>query len=375
MKKVAWLLIILVGCIDPYLPPEIKSAGAILVIDGHIDFNRTSTIKLSLSQNIYENGETAKVDGAVVALENENGVKYPLTAEGNGNYSLAPQALAPIKHRLTVRTPDAKQYASQFVEIINSPPIDSVSWDVTPELGIEIYANTHGTESNTGYYRWRFEETWQYTAAYNSIYVYNTASNNVELRQDDIFNCWQSNLSSDILISTSSRLSENVISEFPLTTIQQRDERLRYTYSILVKQYSITQEAYAYWKELKKTTEDLGTLFSPMPSQVMGNFKSITNPEEPVLGYFSLGTSSEKRIFINSLQLPRPNTYDTPYEGCVAYELFNENVSTFFSTPYLLAGGIPNPNGPGIIGYYYAVTRCVDCRSAGGKNVKPDYWP
>ena len=45
MKKVAWLLILLVGCIDPYLPPEIKSAGAILVIDGHIDFNNISTIK------------------------------------------------------------------------------------------------------------------------------------------------------------------------------------------------------------------------------------------------------------------------------------------------------------------------------------------
>lgn len=376
MKKVAWLLIVLIGCIDPYMPPEIKPAEAILVIDGHIDFNSTSIIKLTRSQNLYENGETVKVDGAMVTLENENGVKYPLTSEGNGNYSLAPQSLAPIKHRLTVRTPDAKQYASEFVEIKNSPPIDSVSWAVTPELGVEIYANTHGTESNIGYYRWKFEETWQYTAAYQSAYVYNTTFKYAELQLDDIFNCWQYNSSSDILVSTSSRLSENVISEFPLTTIQQRDERLRYTYSILVKQYAIAEEAYAYWKELQKTTEDLGTLFSPIPSQVRGNFKSITNPEEPVLGYFSLGTSSEKRIFINSSQLPRPNTYNTPYEGCEAFELFNENVSTFSSEPfYLLAGGIPNPNGPGIIGYYYAVTRCVDCRSAGGKNVKPDFWP
>jgi Domain of unknown function (DUF4249) len=375
MKRVAWLLIVLVGCIDPYLPPEIKSSGAILVIDGHINTNSTSTIKLTRSQNLYENGDTGKVDGALVTLENENGVKYPLLAEGNGNYSLAPQALAPIKHRLTVRTPDAKQYASDFVEIKNSPPIDSVSWEVTPELGVEIHANTHSAESNIGYYRWKFEETWQYTSAFQSVYVYNSTFGYAELRQDDIFNCWQSNSSSDILISSSSRLSENVISKFPLTVIDQRNERLRYTYSILVKQYSVTEEAYSYWKELKKTTEDLGTIFSPMPSQVSGNFKCLTNPEEPVLGYFSIGLITEKRIFINSLELPRPGVYDTQYEDCEAYELFNENVSTFFSTPYLLAGGIPNPSGPGILGYYYAVTSCVDCRAAGGKNVKPDFWP
>jgi hypothetical protein len=113
-----------------------------------------------------------------------------------------------------------------------------------------------------------------------------------------------------------------------------------------------------------------------MPSQVTGNYTCTTNSEEVVLGYFSIGAISEKRIFINSLQVPRPDTYnDSEYADCTSFELFNENVSTFFSSAYLLAGGIPNPNGPGIIGYYYSETRCVDCRAAGGKNVKPDFWP
>nr|MCU0368247.1 hypothetical protein [Cyclobacteriaceae bacterium] len=92
-------------------------------------------------------------------------------------------------------------------------------------------------------------------------------------------------------------------------------------------------------------------------------------------GYFSIGATSEKRIFINSLQVPRPNEYEIPYfNGCEQYELMNENVSAF-SGPFLLTGGIPNPNGPGIIGYYYSVTKCADCREAGGTTVKPDYWP
>lgn len=375
MKKVAWLFMLMVGCIDPYTPQEIESTGALLVIDGHIDANQKSLIKLTRSQNIYVEGEPEKVNGAIVVLESENGVKYSLLSEGNGTYSLAPQSLSTARYRLTVRTNNGKEYASEFVEIKNSPPIDSVSWRVTPELDVDIFANTHSKGSNTGYYRWKFEETWQYTSAYQSIYVYNTVTRRAELRQDDIFHCWQTQPSTDILISSSSRLSENIISEFPLTRVDQRDERVRYTYSILVKQYAITEDAYSYWQQLKKTTEDLGTIFSPMPSQVAGNYRCITNPEEPVLGYFSIGSTSEKRLFINSLQLPRPGVYDTPYKDCDLFELLNQNVSAFFSPPYLLVGGIPNPNGPGILGYYYSVTRCADCRLAGGKNVKPDFWP
>lgn len=375
MRKVAGLLILMMGCIDPYMPKEIKPAGAILVIDGHIDPIGKSFIKLTRSQNLFENGGTEKVTGALVWLENENGIKYSLTETGNGTYSLGPKTFASTKHRLMVRTKDAKEYASEFVEIKNSPPIDSVTWAVTSDLGVEIYANTHSAETNVGYYRWKFEETWQYTSAYQSTYVYNYQRRSAELRLDDIFNCWQFKSSSDILISSSSRLSENIISKFPLIDIEQRDEKLRYTYSILVKQYSITEDAYSYWKQLKKTTEDLGTIFSPMPSQVAGNYRCLTNPDEAVLGYFSIGASAEKRIFIKSLQLPRPNTYKTPYASCTQSELLNADVSRFFSSPYLLAGGIPNPNGPGIIGYYYSVISCVDCRSAGGKNVKPDFWP
>jgi len=374
MKKVAWLFIALTGCIDPYTPPELKSSNAILVIDGHIDGNSRSVIKLTRSQNLYEDLETEKVNGAVVILENENGIQYPLSPEGNGTYTLDPRSFAAVKHRLIVRTPDAKEYNSDFVEIKNSPPVDSVSWKVNSDLGVDIYANTHSSESSTGYYRWKFEETWQYTSAYQSIYVYNYSTRQAELRQDDIFNCWQFNTSSDILVSSTSRLNENIISEFPVTKIAQRNERLRFTYSILVKQYAIPEEAYSYWKQLKKTTEDLGTIFSPLPSQVMGNYKSTTNPSEPVLGYFSMGTVAEKRIFINSLQLPRPNTYETPFDECNAYELFNADVSRF-TGPFLLTGGIPNPNGPGIIGYYYSIVRCADCRSAGGVNTKPNFWP
>ena len=373
MKRVAWLLILMVGCIDPYMPPEIKPAGALLVINGHIDVNSKSIIKLTRSQNLFENEESEKVNNASVWLEDENGLTYPLEEEGNGIYSLIPQVFAQVKHRLNVKTEDQKKYSSEFVELKNSPPIDSVSWEVTSESGVAIYVNTHSPETNTGYYRWKFEETWLYRSAYPSDYIYND-THAVDFRQGNIYECWRSKSSSDVLISSTSRLSKNVIRKFPLTMIEQRDERLKLTYSILVKQYSITEAAFLYWKHLEKTTEDLGTIFSPMPSQVKGNFLCTSNLKENVLGYFSMGASSETRIFISSLELPNPTTYNTYYKDCILRELMNADVP-FFAGPYIIVGEIRNPRGPGAIGYYFTTIPCADCRVAGGTNIKPDFWP
>lgn len=373
MKKVAWLLILLGGCIEPYMPPEIKPAEALLVIDGHIDYATKSIITLSRTQNLTDTEEPIKVTNATVLLENEQGLKYTLTEEGDGIYSLAPLSVLPIKHRLLVRTPDAKEYASAFVEIKNSAGIDSISWDLTDDLGVSISVSTHDTENSTGHYRWKYEETWIYTPAYFSLFEYNDASKSIDYRSDDLFHCWQTQSSTDLLINSTSRLSENQISKFPLVSLEQRDPRLRYEYSILVKQYAITEDAYAYWQELKKTTEDLGTLFSPMPSQVAGNYNCTTDANEKVLGFFSIGVSTEKRIFIHSGQLPAPESYNLPAENCFIRRLELSDVSTFNSSAYIITTSISQ--GATIIAYEYTTIPCADCRAAGGTNIKPAYWP
>ena len=373
MKKVVWIVILLAGCIEPYTPPEIKPADAILVIDGHIDANSKSIIKLTRSQSLLETGETEKVKGAVVLLENESGQTYPLTEEGSGIYTLPPQVIEPIKHRLVVRTNNAKEYISEFVEIKNSPPIDSVSWDITTDLGVTISASTHSQESDAGYYRWKYEETWIYTSTYWSSFAYNDVTKNIDYRTDDIYHCWQSKPSTDIFVASSTRLSENLISKFPLVTMEQSDAKLKSGYSILVKQYAITEASYSYWRELKKTTEDLGTLFSPMPSQITGNFTCTTNPEEKVLGYFSIGTSSEKRIFIDPKQLPQPDYFNIPYINCTLERLELSDVAVFNSSSYIVVDAISQ--GTSITAYLYSTIPCADCRAAGGTNVKPDFWP
>ncbi|MEJ7664694.1 MAG: DUF4249 family protein [Hymenobacter sp.] len=54
--------------------------------------------------------------------------------------------------------------------------------------------------------------------------------------------------------------------------------KLYYLYSILVRQYALTPEEFAYWDKLRKNTENLGTLFDPLPSQLSGNVHRLTMP-------------------------------------------------------------------------------------------------
>lgn len=374
MRRLLFIVILVTGCIDPYFPPEIDSTEPILVIDGFIDTQGTSTIRLTRTQTLTEEGLPQPVTGATLWIEDTQGLKTFLIETGEGNYELPSQSFSSATYRLSIRTAQGKEYVSDFVAVKNSPPIDSLSWGLTSDQGVEIFVSTHDPETEEGYYRWTFEETWLYTSAGQSTYVFDPVTRAVTVREEDIYHCWRNDRSSDILVGNTTRLSENRISEFPLTYIPQTSERTRYKYSILVSQYSITQSAYNYWQQIKKTTEDLGTLFGPLPSQVVGNYTCITNPSEPVLGYFAIGTVSRQRLFIPWQELPTPSSYETPYDQCEVWEILLENFYTFNGSPFLLLYGIPNPNGPGIIGYYYATESCADCRLTGGTTTKPDFW-
>lgn len=371
MKRAGFIFILLAGCIEPYTPPEVEQGDSLLVVDGFINVNGKSIITLNRTQNLLETLATPSETGAVLSIEDENGNLAFLVEEKPGKYSLAARSFNTSKYRLNIKTKDGKEYASEFIPLKNSPPIDSVTWTITSDKGVQVYVNTHDVENKTLYYRWIFEETWQYTSAFQSAYIY--VNKKPVLRTDNIFECWNTRNSNKIHVGTSNNLEQDIISQFPLVYIGRQDEKTRYKYSILVKQFALSRDAFEYWQQLEKTTEDLGTIFSPQPSQVIGNLKCLSNSTEAVLGFFSGGVVAEKRIFISSGDLPRPSSYLTPYANCEE-SLLGINDLTKFSGPYLLTTPVLDGFGPNLLGYSYSTYQCVDCRLAGGTTTKPDFW-
>ncbi len=236
--------------------------------------------------------------------------------------------------------------------------------------------NTHDPDNGTRYYFWKYSDTWEYTAAYGSRLK--VSHGEVVPREDTpddaIYRCWRNAFSRTIIVSSSNRLNEDIISQFPVAVIPWESPKLQSEYSILVEQRAITREAYEYWQQLKTNTENLGTLFDPLPSNVTGNIKCISHPEETVLGYFSISTVDTKRIFIREKEISWPAGVEsvTGYEACALYTiLLSQSLSGFIP----IDPAYDHTKDPAeFIGYLAATAGCVDCRLAGGTNVKPDFW-
>jgi hypothetical protein len=360
------LVILLLGsCIDPYTPPEISGDNNFLVVDGFLNTGQgNTTITLSRTRKLSDTKPATGELNAQVSVEGELNEVFPLTEQGQGVYSMPAIEANDKKYRLRIRTAAGKEYLSDWVEWKQTPPIDNIAWKVIDDE-IQLMVNTHDPANKTHYYQWEFEETWEYTAAFEAYY--SNKKGIVTLLDPGIFRCWRTEKSNNLFIGSTTRLNQDIISDFPLTVVPAWSEKLRIKYSMLVKQNALTQEAFEYWQKLKKNTESLGTLFDPQPSQLTGNIHCVNTPDEPVIGYFGAYSVATKRVFISRNELP-----DWRYPYSYDCELDTVLIPDLAKASDILINELRTP--PGFLyGYTFSTISCMDCRIR-GTNVKPSFW-
>ncbi|MDB5016156.1 MAG: hypothetical protein JWQ84_988 [Mucilaginibacter sp.] len=403
-----FILIVLVSCRKPYLPPAIAAPGSYLVVEGVINSGSDSTI-IALSKTVNLNSKTTAnpVLNAVLTVESDKGASYPLTSTGIGKYVSGGLNLdGTQKYRLRIQTTDNKTYLSDFVPVVNSPAIDSVSYAIQGN-GIQMYVSSHDPKNATHYYRWDYQETWVIHSKYYSFYK-STGDTVIERNfiNDEVYQCWRSDTSSTVVLGSSANLAQDVITNNPVAFVPATSEKVdgsqsiiisqfapsTNTYSILVKQYALTGDAYRFWENLKKNTEQLGSIFDAQPSQINGNIHSLTDPSEPVIGYISAGGVTNKRIFIPNRQIPVTWLPDQSNSACVVDtlllatipngssvvvnqedEYFNYNKGTKYYNLQIPIAGIFSKITSALIGHSGSSPQCVDC-TLRGTNKQPDFW-
>lgn len=363
-------IIVMCGCLDPYAPPVADGKLDILVVDGFMD-QQSAQVRLTKAVPLAtEDGLYPVESGAVVTIEAESGARYSVPEISPGNYSRTNVGFpSGERYRLHITTPTREEYFSQYIELKSSPSLDSVTWRPF-EDGVAIYVHAHDETGNTRYYQWTYEETWEYRSKLHSAVRF-TDKGEVLLRtaEEDIHTCWNSQQSSQILITSTEKFSEDRVQGFEIAFHTRGSRKLSRRYSINVQQRALTREAYEYWQELKKNTENLGTLFDPMPSQLTGNLYSSTNSEKPVLGFFSGGSIQEKRIFIAFAELPDYLLYNPP-SFCPLDSIPLADISKYTSTTLLVSAY----GSAAIEGYLSSTPNCIDCRLEGGNKNKPSFW-
>jgi hypothetical protein len=370
------LLLLSIGCLDPYNPSDNGQNVGYLVVDSFVNSSDgTGTVLLTRTKPLNSVDSFQSVTNAQVVIETENGASFNFIESKPGQYDLAGATIdSSKKYRMKILAGGVR-YESDVVAVANTPPIDSVSWKQVDDQ-IEVYANTHDDGNNSHFYRWRFSEAWHYTAAFNSSFIYNKTMHWIEPRpaSQNIYDCYKSRDASDIFIYSTNALQSDIVKEYKLTSFPVSSARMEHLYSIEVQQQVLTQAGYDYFDMLKKTTENLGSLFDPQPSQVTGNFHCITDPALPVIGFFSVGSTDKKRIFINPRQVDFNGVgpADPFYVGCEQDTLTSTEIMFFTGVDIITSGAY---KGPVFLGYLKTSYECGDCRVAGGTTTKPAYWP
>jgi hypothetical protein len=377
------LAVIIAGCKKPYNPPVISDDNHYLVVEGVINSGNDSTIiSLSKTVKISENVRTQPVTNYTVVVEREQaGVSYTLQSEGNGKYDIGPMHLdATKKYRLRITAPEGKEYASDYVEVKQTQPIDSIGF-IVKNNALQVYVNTHDATSNTRYYRWDYDETWKFNSEFHSDYIVDAMTKQVRPRRFDenVYTCFTGDKSSNIIIGSSVKLAQDVIYQGLITTIPRDAEKISVRYSILLKQYALTKTGYQFWESMKKNTEQLGSIFDAQPTQLTGNIHCTSDPAEPVIGYISISNTQTKRIFIDNTQLPQDWIPKYPYDCLAPDSAYFYNPKTKISEVQayiIVGGGIPLElmyvEGS-IAGFTYSSEVCSVC-TIRGRVEPPLFW-
>ncbi|SHM92782.1 protein of unknown function [Cyclobacterium lianum] len=362
------------GCREPFSPEISDFDQNILVVEGYIEVGGgTTQIHLSSTSSLYAGGDAGfVVPQAELTIRGEREGSWPLQQVGYGAYEVSDYLPEDQSYILSINLANGDSYRTDPISPMRSPEFDL---SFTKEAGdVQVYANTRGDAQNQ-YFLWVFEETWMYRTPHISYYNYDETRGGMVMidREDLTYLCWNFNRSRRIILESSARYEDNRIFQKELLTIDSLSEKLGIRYRINARQYVLDREAYVFWEGLRRNSDDIGSIFSPLPSAVSSNIYHTQNADIPVIGYISAGLSREKEMYIDREAVSPWRTVIADYQGCqidtVSVAEYEEKFGRGNYVPlYEDCETFP------CSGYFASTAGCTDCRLRGGTTTRPEDW-
>lgn len=302
---VLWLTIglsTLTGCIDEYEADIAAEDANLLVVEGTICANSENKFTLSWTDPLTGEYTPQWAMSAKISVRGTDGTEYP-TEGGYGYYTCQLGNLNPdVEYYLHIEVGD------DIYESIPQKPLptekiaDVRGTQETEESNIEVLVTPAEPTDNSkvNYYSWTYKETWEVHPDYTTVYYYDRDAKTAKMNGKQFpERGWKDETSSTVMIGSSTSYQNQHIERLKLYEIERTSQRMFYRYSGLIRQRAISKGEYEYEMARLQASEDMGGLFTPLPSALPTNIRCLTGKKH-VIGYIgcSLNTS-EYRFFMN----------------------------------------------------------------------------
>ncbi len=381
----------LAACIDPYYP-KLDKYQSLLIVDALLTDDETScSVRLSRTTSLPDETPPG-ITGAIISLSDNLGNNAMLHEIAEGIYKTSQgdfRGMAGREYRLSIYTPDGKEYESDPCILKDGSTIDTVYFSREIQVtdsgevqeGIRIYIDAGGSSENE-YCRLTYEEWWKFTVPHPVTHRYVDEYHIYDIPVENA-TCYGHKKSNEVIIQLHNSEENEGFIKSPVCFIASgKTNRLLLQYYIEVTRYTLSEKEYQFWRLMKEINESGGDIFDRQPFTVTSNIHCVSDPGEKVLGYFQVCGADKKRICIRgseieALALP-PYQYacEMIVKGPQDYPP-SEKPVTFDRIYQMYTMQGYNFVAPQYAGYLdrlvFVDPYCSDCTSSGSLE-KPDFW-
>lgn len=374
---------LMAGCIERYYPEEDDLISGTLVVNAHLT-NQPAYQEIEISRSVTLLFPSANpVSGAYAQLIREDGEirEFPEAKPGFYGCDLDEAFLnTGSSYMLHVITPDGNEYQSGLEKLRPVPEIDFIYYEVESASyhtegdstdGIRFFIDFTYNDESFEYIRWELTETYEFHNPDMEAFIWDVDFSYYMLPDTSNYRiCYISNELSTIHSMALGYLDFGIYIKKPFAFIPniQQEQKLKHKYSLLVKQFSMGEEAFLYWNELKKTSQEQGFLFDRQPALLKSNVHNVDDEDETVLGFFSMSGVLERRAFAekpDGLDLSLYPWYCYPSPKGPAGPVTRDDLPLYFARAW--RGGVS---------IRAEVNKhCVDCRAyRHSTHIPPEFW-
>lgn len=297
-----------IGCIDE-IALNVETEERTLVVDGFVsDLEGSFQVKLSKSSviGVGQDNILTPVPGVSMQLMDEKGVSYPYFEIEEGVYELTSfVALRDVDYFIDIVLADGRHYQSTPAKLRASSIISSISYEITNEtfrnnagrfvdrqiIAMKLETDVSGS-IDPPYLRWRVEG--EYALSENSPGALVTKTCYIPTKLD----------LNDVRVFDTSKLKDGKLFDQAIAETEY-NYRFAEQFCYHISQFSISEDEFNYWSNIKEIIDINGGLFDPPPGTLIGNITNVEDPSDIAVGYFSVASVSFKREFINGGELKR----------------------------------------------------------------------